>query len=385
MNLDLTPQQQLFRGEARAWLRANVPRERRPLEDSPAVREYDMAWQRRQHEGGWAGIAWPVEYGGKGLGLIEQMIWYEEYASAGAPSMHASYFVGVNHAGPTLMTCGTDAQKSLHLPKILRGDTVWCQGFSEPDAGSDLASLRTRGEVDGDCLVVSGQKIWTSYAQYADYQELLVRTDPNSQRNKGLTWIICDMQLPGIRVRPIRLMSGAYDFCEVFYDEVRIPLTNVVGEVNDGWSVAMATLAFERGTGFMADQVKCGHTVSELFVLARERKLLADTEIARGLARLRSELKALRALTLAAISRAERSGRPGPEGSMLKLRVADLYQAISRMSLEILQDEANAWSYERHGWMRDYLQSYTWSIGGGTSEIQREIIAERGLGLPRSR
>ena len=385
MNLELTAQQRLFRTEVREWLRANVPKVRRPLEDSPAVREYDMAWQRRQHEGGWAGIAWPREYGGRGLGLVEQVIWYEEYAHAGAPSMQASYFVGINHAGPTLISCGTEAQKSFHLPRILRGDAVWCQGFSEPGAGSDLASLRTRGVVDGDYLVVSGQKIWTSYAQYADYQELLVRTDPQSQRNRGLTWIICDMHFPGIRVRPIQLMSGAYDFCEVFYDEVRIPLANVVGEVNNGWSIAMSTLAFERGTGFMADQVKAGDTVDELFVLARERNLLGDTEIARGLARLRAEVKALRALTVAAISRAGQSGHPGPEGSMLKLLVADLYQAISRMSLDILQDEADAWNYERHGWMREYLQSYAWSIGGGTSEIQREIIAERGLGLPRSR
>jgi alkylation response protein AidB-like acyl-CoA dehydrogenase len=385
MNLQLTEQQRRFRAEVRAWLHDNVPKEQRPLEDTPAVREYDMTWQRRQHEGGWAGIAWPQEYGGKGLGLTEQMIWYEEYAHARAPSMQAVYFVGVNHAGPTLMACGTEAQKSFHLPRILRGESVWCQGFSEPGAGSDLASLRTRGVIDGDHLVVSGQKIWTSYAQYADYQELLVRTDPKSQRNRGLTWIICDMHAPGIRVRPIRLMSGAYDFCEVFYDEVRIPLANVVGEINNGWSVAMSTLAFERGTGFMSDQVKAGDTVDELFALARARNLLDDTEIARGLARLRAQIKALRALTLAAISRAEQSGRPGPEGSMLKLQVADLYQAIARVSLEILEDEATAWSYERRGWMREYLQSYAWSIGGGTSEIQREIIAERGLGLPRSR
>ncbi|MFM7062364.1 MAG: acyl-CoA dehydrogenase family protein, partial [Actinomycetes bacterium] len=249
MNLDLTAEEQAFREEARDWLRSNLPTDERPPEGQE-MREFDLAWQRTLFDGGWAGINWPTEFGGRGLSDIQQMIWYEEFAKADPPFTLANSctFVGNMHGGPTLIVNGTDDQKAEYLPQILKGEKVWCQGFSEPGAGSDLAGLSTKAEVDGDHLVVTGQKTWTSYAHVADLQELLVRTDPAAPKHKGITWVVCDMRTPGIEIRPIQTMSHVTDFAEVFYDEVRIPLTNVVGGLNNGWRTAMSTLSFERGT-----------------------------------------------------------------------------------------------------------------------------------------
>jgi len=272
MNLDYSNVDLEFRDEARTWLAENLPTEARPPDGHP-MREFDLAWQRTLFAGGWAGINWPGEFGGRGLTDIEQMIWYTEFARSEPPFTlnNSCTFVGNNHGGPTLMTCGTDDQKSFHLPKILGGEVVWCQGFSEPGAGSDLASLSCKAVVDGDELVVTGQKIWTSYAEVADFQELLVRTDTSVPKHKGISWVICDMNTPGIDIRPIQTMAHTTDFAEVFYDEVRIPLSNVVGDLNDGWRVAMSTLSFERGTAFMADQIELVAVVEELIAEAKVR------------------------------------------------------------------------------------------------------------------
>ncbi len=382
MELAFSAEDTAFRDQVRTWLAEHAPRERRPR-GGPAMREFDLAWQREQFEAGWAGIAWPVEFGGRGLPLTQQLIWYEEYAKLGMKAIDTR-FVGLSHAGPTLIARASPEQQANHLPPILRGEVVWCQGFSEPEAGSDLASLRTRGEVDGDELVVTGQKIWTSYAHLADWQELLVRTDPELPRHKGITWVICDMRSPGIEVRPIHTMDNGEDFCEVFYDEVRIPLTNVVGDMNNGWSVAMSTLSFERGTAFTIDQVQLSSTVERLIELARDRGRLGDDEVAYSLARARADVAALRSLTYLGISRNLHSSEPGPEGSMLKLQWADLYKRIMRLAVEILGPESLAVDPESGDmWSELFLLSYGISIGGGTSEIQRNIIAERVLGLPR--
>ena len=390
MNLDFTVDEQRFREEVRDWLQENAPRDPQPLEGAEK-RAYDVAWQRKQFDAGWAGINWPKAFGGCGMSTTQQLIWHEEYAKANAPDV-GSCFVGLNHGGPTLIARGSEAHQAFHLPKILRGETIWCQGFSEPSSGSDLASLRTRGVLDGDHLVVNGQKIWTSYAHVADYQELLVRTDPDVKKHKGITWIICDMSLPGVEVRPIRTMSGERHFCEVFYDDVRIPLDNVVGEINGGWSVAMSTLSFERGTAFMSRQIALARKVEELIELARKtpkgamgRMAIDDDEIARKLARLRANVAALQAMTYAAISRNERTGMPGPEGSMIKLSFADLSQDLQRIAAEILGPSMLEYEYGDTGWTHDYLRSYLASIGGGTSEIQKEIIADRVLGMPKGR
>ncbi len=368
-----------FRDEVRTWLRGNIPTEPRP-KDGAAMRAFDTAWQRRQYEGGWGGIAWPVDYGGRGLSLIQQLIWHEEYVHAGAPPP-GCMFVALSHAGPTVMLRGSEAQKAFHIPRIISGEAVWCQGFSEPGAGSDLASIRMRGVVDGDDLVVTGQKVWTSYGDVADYQELLVRTDADSERHKGLAWVICDMRLPGITVRPIRTMAGIHNFCEVFYDEVRIPLDQVVGALDAGWSVAMSTLSFERGTAMIPHQVELQRTVEELIALAGQ----TDDEVAARLASVRAEVAAMRAMTYASISRAQRQDAPGPEGAMISLYFGELFQRVHALAMDVLGNRSLEREGETAAWTFRYLDGFKHTIAGGTSEIRRNIIGERVLGLPRGR
>ncbi|MEW1931347.1 acyl-CoA dehydrogenase family protein [Rhodococcus sp. NPDC079359] len=390
MDLDFTKEQVEFRDQVRTWLVENKPREVRPR-DNEGIRDYDMAWQQTQWKGGWAGIAWPTEYGGRGLTLLQQLIWYEEYAAQGFPGIDAN-FVGLSHAGPTLITRASEEQKTLHLPKILKGEAIWCQGFSEPEAGSDLASLKMKAVVDGDSLVVNGQKIWTSFAMHAHYQELLVRTDNSGTKHKGITWVICDMSTPGIEARPIRTIEGGEEFCEVFYDDVRIPLSNVVGEIGSGWSVAMSTLSFERGTAFTANQVRLAKVVEDLIDFARDhvgpdgrRAAIEDDEISRRLARARASVASLRAMTYVGICENMKSDTPGPRGSMLKLHYADLCKEVAALAMDIVGVDAlrDSSRWDKNGWVGNYLYSFSQSIGGGTSEIQRNIIGERVLGLPR--
>ena len=394
MNLDLTAEEQAFREEARTWLRDNLPTEPRPPEGQE-MRTFDLAWQRTLFDGGWAGINWPTEYGGRGLTDIQQMIWYEEFAKANPPFTlnNSCTFVGNLHGGPTVIVNGDEEQKSTYLPKILKGEEVWCQGFSEPGSGSDLGSLSTKAEIDGDELVVTGQKTWTSYAHVADVQELLVRTDPTAPKHKGITWVICDMRSPGIESREIRTMSHVTDFCEVFYDEVRIPLANVVGGINNGWRTAMSTLSFERGTAFMADQVELAATVERLIDEARtrvgpdgRRPAIQDDELARRLAVARSEVAALRAMTITGISRNARTGVPGPEGSIVRLFHGELHQRVYQLALDIIgADALRLTPVDGEGvWTGPYLQSFAYTIGGGTTDIQRNIVGERVLGLPRA-
>jgi alkylation response protein AidB-like acyl-CoA dehydrogenase len=381
-----------FRDEAREWLRSNIPRAPRPR-SGVEMRQFDTAWQRVQWQGGWAGPSWPVTAGGRGLSPLQQMIWYEEYALADAPYVGIN-FVGLNHAGPTLIERGSAAQQRTHLAPILRGEAVWCQGFSEPDAGSDLAGLRTRATVDGDVLVINGQKIWTSYAHLADFQELLVRSDATAERHRGLSWVICDMRSEGISVRPIRTMPGVEHFCEVFYDDVRIPLDNVVGGLNQGWRVAMTTLSIERGTAFMADQVALARTVERLIEVARQRTgpdgrrpAIADDVLARALATARAETAALRAMTYATVARGLRDGGPGAEGSLPKVYFSDVVQRVHQLGMAVLGSDALVMGSEALGvdWVYHYLDSFARSIGSGTREIQKNIIGERVLGLPRAR
>lgn len=375
----MTTPEDHFRSEARAWLADHVPGER--PRDSAEAAAFDIAWQRTQFEHGWAGISWPAEYGGRGLSLLEQLIWHEEYARAGAPYLGINY-VGLNHAGPTLIALGTDEQKCAHLAGILSGEQMWCQGFSEPGAGSDLASLRTKGEIIGDEIVVNGQKIWTSYGQFARYQELLVRTDPAEPRHKGISWVICDMHAPGIDVRPIQAITGEPEFCEVFYDNVRLPLSSVVGGVNAGWRTAMATLAFERGTGFIPFQIRLARTIDEMILWhhQRPRRGLFDG-MAERLAILSAEVAAMRAMTYAVVAQAERTGTPGEESAIIALYFGELAQRVQATAHELIADDGLV--RDRSPWPQDYLDSFKETIGGGTSEIRRNIVAERMLGLPR--
>jgi alkylation response protein AidB-like acyl-CoA dehydrogenase len=365
-----------FRLEARAWLEANVPHEPSP-EDGPESRDYVLAWQRKQAQGGWAGIAWPKDVGGRGLSVLEQIVWFEEYARAGAPSPLNSSFVALNHAGPTLITCGSPEQKAFHLPKILAGEVIWCQGFSEPGAGSDLASVRTRGRVDGDTLIIDGHKIWSSFADTADWQELLIRTDPNAKTSAALTWVICPMNLQGITVRPIRTMAGPHKYCEVFYDSVRVPLSNVVGGVNNGWATAMSTLSFERGTAGLALLIGLTIKVEHLLAACPTHR----SELRLRLGRLRAEGQSIRAMTYRFALDSENSV-PDASGSMIRLSFAEFSQRVTAAAIDLYGIDAPEVA-GMHGWGHDYLDAFSETIAGGTAEIQRNIIAERVLGLPK--
>ncbi len=372
MNLTETAGDREFRAAARDWLAANVPHDAAPHE-GPASRAHAADWLALCHAAGWSGLAWPESFGGRGLSPARLLIWYEEYVTARAPSVLNCTFVGINHAGPTLIACGSEAQKAFHLPRILDGRSIWCQGFSEPGSGSDLASLKTFGRVEGDHLVVNGQKIWSSFADIAAYQELLIRTEPGSQRHKGLSWVICDMSLPGVTVRPIRNMAGVSHFAEVFYDDVRIPLTDVVGAVNDGWAVAMTTLGFERRMAAMALQLDLSVKVEDLIARARPAP---GSAVAERLSDLRAEAAAIRAMTYRTVLREPTSPF---DGSIVRLAFAELEQRIYRAGIDLMGPEALV----EGPWVHDYLESYSETIAGGTAEIQRNIIAERILGLPR--
>ncbi|WP_422061541.1 acyl-CoA dehydrogenase family protein [Sphingopyxis sp.] len=383
MDIGFSPEETHFREECRDWLHANVSGEKRPLDAADAI-GFDKAWQRRLFDAGWAGINWSRDYGGRGLSIVEQVIWLEEYAAARAPWIGAN-FVGVNHGGPTLILNASEEQKAYHLPRILKGEAIWCQGFSEPGAGSDLAGIKTRGRIEGDELVVNGSKIWTSFAHVADWQELVLRTEEGSTRHKGLSWAICDMHAPGITIRPIRKMSGQTEFAEVFYDDVRIPLANVVGGLGNGWAVAMSTLSFERGTGFIADQVKAGQEIAELIATARANGMIKDDRIADQLAQMRAEVAALRAMTYRNISEVVRTGQPGPEASVIRLFTSELGQRLERMAVLLMGEDMIDFVYGDDNGVQDYLRGFAATIAGGTAQIQRDIIGERLLGLPKSR
>ncbi|HEY5758041.1 MAG TPA: acyl-CoA dehydrogenase family protein [Steroidobacter sp.] len=365
-----------FRSEARAWLEANVPHEPSP-EDGPESRDYVLAWQRKQAKGGWAGLNWPKDVGGRGLSVLEQIVWFEEYARAGGPSPLNASFVALNHAGPTLIACGSPEQKAFHLPKILAGEVIWCQGFSEPGAGSDLASVRTRGRIEGDTLIIDGHKIWSSFADIADWQELLIRTDANAKTSAALTWVICPMNLPGITVRPIRTMAGPHKYCEVFYDSVRVPLSNVVGGVNNGWATAMSTLSFERGTAGLALLIGLTIKVEQLLVACPSSR----PELRLRLGRLRAEGQSIRAMTYRFALDSENSV-PDATGSMIRLSFAEFSQRVTAAAIDLYGIDAPEVA-SMHGWGHDYLDAFSETIAGGTAEIQRNIIAERVLGLPK--
>jgi alkylation response protein AidB-like acyl-CoA dehydrogenase len=383
MEITFSTQESQFRAECREWLHSHVPKEQRPLNATDAL-DFDKHWQRTLYDAGWAGINWPTDYGGRGLSIVQQVIWLEEYAKAHAPWIGAN-FVGVNHGGPTLIANASEAQKAFHLPRILKAESIWCQGFSEPGAGSDLAGIKTRGRVEGHELVINGSKIWTSFAHVADYQELVLRTEEGSLRHKGLSWVICDMHAPGITIRPIQKMSGQIEFAQVFYDDVRIPLENVVGGLGNGWRVAMSTLSFERGTGFIADQVKQAQEIEDLIATARANGMIKDGAIADQLATMRAEVAALRAMTYRNISEAMRTGQPGAEASVIRLFTSELGQRLERMGIILMGDRLLDFRYGDNDLIHDYLRGYASTIAGGSAQIQRDIIGERLLGFPKSR
>jgi alkylation response protein AidB-like acyl-CoA dehydrogenase len=395
MDLQQTPKEEQFRRTVRHWLEAHLPAGwgtaayRAP--ETPAEQvAFARWWQRTLHDGGWAGITWPAEYGGRGAGIVEQLLYNEEYAQLRAPDF-LSLKVGLNLVGPTVMACGTPAQKARFLPSILNGQDIWCQGFSEPNAGSDLASVKTRAEVRGDAFVVSGQKTWTSVAQHADWCILVTRTSVEGPKHKGLTFLLVDMQSPGITIRPLREITGEAWFNEVFFDEVRVPRDNLVGEINGGWNVVLTTLAHERaGT---TPHVRLHAAQQRLAALARAtarggRRAADDPIVRQKIAQSAIETAVLRYTAYRNVTMVERTGQPGPEGSVLKIFWSELEQRLKDTAVEILGPYGLLPKGEPRAaddglWCYELLWSRAATIYAGTSEVQRNIIATRVLGLPR--
>jgi alkylation response protein AidB-like acyl-CoA dehydrogenase len=385
MDFSYTESEDAFRAELRAWLRTHVPRGPRVFATLEAEAAFLIGWQRTVHQAGWAAVHWPREYGGRGSSLTEQAIFQEEMAVARAPQMMNR--VGINLVGPTLIAHGTDAQRRRFLPSILSCDEIWCQLFSEPDAGSDLASLRTRAEPQGDSFRVQGQKVWTSYAQFARWGILLARTDAGVPRHKGLSYLIVDMRSPGITIRPLRQITGSAEFGETFFDDVVVPRENLIGAVNQGWEIAQTTLAHERGTAFpFKEQVLHRIAVDELAELVRRRG--GDAAVRQRLAERCIEVEIMRLHNCRMMTKLGRGEMPGAESSIVKLFWADLTQRLFETALEVLGPAAQLVHGDRRSesegrWQQGFLWSRCGSIAGGTSEIQRNIIAQRLLGMPR--
>ncbi|HEY7960313.1 MAG TPA: acyl-CoA dehydrogenase family protein [Solirubrobacteraceae bacterium] len=378
MDLTFNARERAFREELRGWLAANPP-DPEPVDGGEDAHfAWRRDWQRRLYDAGWAAPGWPAEYGGRGATLTESAIYFEEIGRARVPM--AANVLGLLLGGPTLMVWGTDAQKERHLAPILSAEEIWCQGFSEPDAGSDLASLKTRAVQDGEEWVITGQKVWTSGAQYSKWCMLVARTDGDAAKHKGLTYFLMDMEQDGVQVRPLRQITGEAEFNELFIDGARVAQENVVGGVGNGWKVALTTLMNERaGLGF-ALQIRLRQLLDDLIALAAERGLLDDALYADALAELHVRCESLRLLAWKGLTDVERYGQPGPEGSLVKWLWSDTNQRLTQLAAEVIGPQAltagTAWSYE-------LLRARGNTIEGGTTEVLKNIVAERVLGLPR--
>jgi alkylation response protein AidB-like acyl-CoA dehydrogenase len=380
MDLTFNEREIAFRDELREWLAANVPAEVPARGDDDARFAWAVGWQRRLADGGWASVHWPVEYGGRGASLTESAIFFEELGRAGAPL--PANVLGLLLAGPTIMLWGTDEQKERYLPPIVTAEEIWCQGFSEPEAGSDLAALKTRAVKDGDEWVVTGQKVWTSAAQYSKWCMLVARTDSEVPKHKGLTYFLMDMEQDAVQVRPLRQITGEAEFNELFIEEARIPDANVLGGVGNGWKVALTTLMNERaGLAFFL-QVRLRQLLDGLFAEAGERGLLDDPVVADKFGELHLKAEIIRLTAYRGLTAIEKYGVPGPEGSLTKWMWSETNQQLTQFAADLLGPEAldneNRWSYE-------LLRARGNSIEGGTTEILKNIVAERVLGLPKAR
>jgi alkylation response protein AidB-like acyl-CoA dehydrogenase len=398
MDFSFTPAQEAFRQELRSWLAAHVPasaKELRHLQPQAAAEDlaFLRSWQRRVHEGGWTGISWPKEYGGRGASLVERMIFDQEMAAARAPAL--LNVLGLEIVGPTIIVHGTEAQKQAHLQHILSGDEIWSQGYSEPNAGSDLASLKTRAIDDGDYFRVTGQKVWTSLAKYADWCLLLVRTNPDAPKHQGLSCLLVDMKSPGVTVKPLRTMTGDSEFNEVYFEEVRVPKSHLLGEKDQGWRVIVTSLMFERqGLGFYFTFAQRRY-YEELVETARRTQrygqpVVADAHIRQKLAQSYIECELLKLNNYRALTRLLRGNPPGPEGSLPKLQWAETNQKMQELAVDLQGSYGQLYQGDAHAtndgyWQYGYIRARANSIEGGTSEIQRNIIAERVLGLPKGR
>ena len=386
MDLSLSPEEQAFAADIRGWLEKNLdlPPAFATLDEEV---EWGREWQAKLARDRWIAVHWPAEYGGRGASPVQVAIYNMEYARSRA--LQPVNRNGINLAGPTLLAHGTEEQKQRWLPPILDAREIWCQLFSEPGAGSDLASLSTRATPTDGGWLLSGQKVWTSYAHFARWGICLARTDAELSKHRGISYFIVDMESDGIEIRPLMSITGEAEFNEVFFDDVFVPEDHLVGDLNNGWAVANTTLAHERGTAFpFKEQVVHEVYLQDLYALANERGALDDLELSVALAQSYVELRVLRLHNWRTLSRLARGEQPGPESSWVKLTWTDMTQHLSTTGLELTGEASPLW----HGadalpadgrWQRQWLWSKASSIAGGTSEIQRNIIAERILGLPR--
>jgi alkylation response protein AidB-like acyl-CoA dehydrogenase len=376
MDLTLSPAEEEFRDELRGWIAENHPgREPNSDEESFAFRR---DWQRKLNDRGWAGLTWPTEFGGAGATMIEQAIFFEEIAHARAPQM--ANVLGLTMGGPTVIAHGTDEQKERFLTPILSADEIWCQGFSEPESGSDLASLKTKAVPSGDGYAVTGQKVWTTYAHQSKWCMLLARTNPEAPKHRGLTYFLMDMEQDGVEVRPLVQITGEAEFNELFIEEAHIPADNVVGGVDNGWRVAITTLMHERAGLAFALQARVQIALGELIDELRELGVDGDPIVRQRLAQLSIEANVLRLLSYRGLTTTMKSGEPGPEGSLGKWLWADVNQGLTELAQDVKGPRAaladDSWTYR-------FLRARANSIEGGTTEILKNIVAERVLGLPR--
>jgi alkylation response protein AidB-like acyl-CoA dehydrogenase len=378
MDLTLTPEEEAFRDEVRAWLQENHPGEE--PEGEQAKFEFRRSWQRKMHDAGWAGISWPKEYGGRGATLIEQAIFSEEMARSKAPS--PANVLGLVMGGPVVIAHGSEDQKERFLEPILSAEEIWCQGFSEPESGSDLASLKTRAKRENGSWRVSGQKVWTTYAHEAKWCMLLARSDTDAPKHKGLTYFICDMEQDGVEVRPLRQITGEAEFNEIFFEDAHVDEENVVGGEGNGWMVAITTLMHERAGLGAASAISVRRELDELIEEINNRGLGDDPVIRQRIAELKIGVEALRLGALRALTQQMKVGIPGPEGSIAKWEWAMLNQKLTELAADVLGPDVlrpgTEWSYR-------LLRSRANSIEGGTTDVMKNIIAERVLGLPRLR
>jgi alkylation response protein AidB-like acyl-CoA dehydrogenase len=384
VDLTLSPAEEAFRDELRDWLEANHPG-REPPGDDPAF-EFRRDWQRKLYAAGWAGVSWPREYGGRGATLVEQAIFNEEVVRARTPSV--ANVLALAMGGPTVIAHGTEEQRKRFLPPILSADEIWCQGFSEPGAGSDLASLKTRAVRDGDEWVVTGQKVWTTFAHHAKWCMLVARTDLEAPKHKGLTYFLMDMEQDAVQVKPLRQITGESEFNELFIEEARIPQENIVGGEGDGWAVAITTLMHERATLAFGLQVSVQIALRELIESARQTRGMnghvatEDPVIRQELAQLLIESEVLRLNAYRGLTAIMRSGVPGPEGSLGKWHWSEVNQSLTETAMRIAGPQA---MLAQDSWTYRFLRARANSIEGGTTEILKNIVAERVLGLPRMR
>jgi alkylation response protein AidB-like acyl-CoA dehydrogenase len=378
LDLTLSPNEESFRDGLRAWLEEHHPGEE--PEGDEAAFEFRRDWQRKLHEAHYAGLSWPEEFGGRGATLIEQAIFGEEMARAKAPS--TANVLGLVMGGPVVIAHGTEEQKKRYLEPILSAEEIWCQGFSEPDAGSDLASLKTRAVKSNGEWVVTGQKVWTTYAHEAKWCMLVARTDADAPKHKGLTYFLMDMEQDAVQVRPLRQITGESEFNEIFMEEARIPDENVVGGVGNGWTVAITTLMHERAGLGAGSAIQVKIALGELIELAQERGVADDPIVRQKIAQLYMEAETLRLNAWRGLTQIMKTGVPGPEGSLPKWQWAEVNQRLTELAVEIRGEDGllpeSEWTYR-------FLRSRANSIEGGTTEILKNIIAERVLGLPRLR